>query len=347
MISALALGSLFVSLAGGRSAELQRYRDERPGMGSTFEIVLYAPSEQAAREAFDAAYDRIAALNRIFSDYDAESEAGRLSRSAPMAAPVTVSAEMARVLECAQQTGQRSEGVFDVTIGPLSRLWRRARAQKRLPTSARLQEALASTGWQHLRFDPVRRTVQLTAPGMRLDFGGIAKGFANDEALAVLRDRGLPHALVNGGGDLALGAPPPDQPGWRIGIAPLQENAPPSLRMHVSQCGVATSGDAFQSVEIDGRLYSHIVDPRTGLGLSHRSSVTVIARDGVTADALATAVSVLGPDRGLPLIDQTPGAAGMIVSVEGQEVKTYRSARSNAWEILPVEAFPDRGQARE
>ncbi len=134
-------------------------------------------------------------------------------------------------------------------------------------------------------------------------------------------------ALVDAGGDVAIGVKPPGKPGWRIGVAPLQADGPPSRYLHLAECGIATSGDAWQFVEIGGRRYSHILDPRTGLGLSTRSSVTVIAADATAADGLASAVSVLGPQQGLSLIERFQGAAALVVQSNGQRVQSWKSCR--------------------
>jgi FAD:protein FMN transferase len=328
------------SLATADGQRLQRFRELRPGMGSTFEIILYAPDEQTARRGFDAAFARIEQLNGVFSDYDSQSEAGRLSHASPMSEAVPVSDEMFAVLDYSARLSRATDGAFDITVGPISRLWRRARRQRQLPAAERLQQTLASVGYQHVELDAAGRKARLTAPGMRLDFGGVAVGFAVDEALQVLKQLGLTRVLVNGSGDMALGDPPPGESGWRIGVAPLEPNQPPSRLLRLAHCGVSTSGDAWQYVEIDGRRYSHIVDPRTGLGLTTRSSVTVIAADGMAADGLATAVSVLAPERGLELIERTCGAACLIVRVEDEQSQTIESPAWRKHEI-PFPPRPD------
>jgi thiamine biosynthesis lipoprotein len=307
------------------SGRLQRFQEVRPAMGSTFEIIVYAADEGTARRGLDAAFARIEKLNAIFSDYESESEASRLSRAAPMQTPVTVSSEMWTVLDASLRFSEQTDGAFDVTVGPVTKLWRRARRQKQLPTEERLREALSSVGFRHVVLDHKAKTVRLATAGMRLDFGGVVKGFAADEALKLLREQGISRALVNASGNMTLGHPPPDQEGWRIGVAPLQPEDPPTRILLLSNCGVATSGDAWQSVEIGGQRYSHIVDPQTGLGLTDRSSVTVVARDGMTADVLATAVCVLGPTKGIDLIDRTSDAACLMVRQEGERVQTYQS----------------------
>jgi thiamine biosynthesis lipoprotein len=261
------------------------------------------------------------------SDYDPESELSRLSRSSPMTCGVRVSEDLWRVLTKSQALSERSEGAFDVTVGPLSKLWRRARRQRKRPSPERLEAARAAVGYRHLRLDPRRRAVQLVRPNMRLDLGGIAKGYAADEALAALRRMGLPRALINAGGDIAAGDPPPGRTMWKIGVAPLERDAAPSHHIGVANGAVATSGDAWQFVEINGARYSHIIDPRTGEGLTTLSSVTVVAPDCATADSLASAVSVLGPDEGLALVEETPCAAALFVAAAREGFRVHESRR--------------------
>jgi FAD:protein FMN transferase len=329
-----------VAVSAADDEQLQRFREMRPGMGSTFEIILYAPDEQTAQRGLAAAFARIEQLNGVFSDYDSQSEAGRLSRASPMAEALPVSDDMFAVLDYSARLSRATDGAFDITVGPISRLWRRARRQKQLPAAERLQETLASVGYEHLELDAAGRKARLSASGMRLDFGGVAVGFAVDEALKILQRQGLTRVLVNGSGDMALGDPPPGETGWRIGVAPLEPDHPPSRLLRLAHCGVSTSGDAWQYVEIDGRRYSHIVDPQTGLGLTTRSSVTVIASDGMAADALATAVSVLDTERGLALIERTCGAACLIVRVEDEKPQTIESRGWKEHEI-PIPSRPD------
>lgn len=333
MLITLLLTTAFLISGAPADDHLQRYRESRPGMGSTFEIIVYAPDEQTARRGLDAAFARIGQLNQVFSDYESESEACRLSHAAPMPEGVPVSAEMFTVLDYSVQLSRQTDGAFDVTVGPVSRLWRRARRQKQLPAPARLREAMAGVGYQHLQLDAAGRKARLAAPGMRLDFGAVAVGFAVDEALAVLKQHGLSRVLVNGSGDMAIGDPPPGETGWRVGVAPLEPDQPPSRLLRLAHCGISTSGDAWQYVEIDGRRYSHIVDPRTGVGLTQRSSVTVIAPNGMAADGLATAVSVLGAEKGLALIERTCGAACLMVCIENEKPQLHETSGWKKHEI--------------
>ncbi|MDD4270347.1 MAG: FAD:protein FMN transferase [Pirellulaceae bacterium] len=295
------------------SGEESRFEFSGIEMAVPVRMVLYAPSEEAALAASQAALARIRELNGIMSDYDPASEVRRLSASSGSGEEFPVSADLWNVLSRANEISIASGGAFDVTIGPVVRLWRRARRQGELPTPERIQQQLASVGFQAIEMRQPGRRVLLTRPGMWIDLGGIAKGYAIDEALKVLRTHRVSSALVDAGGDIGLGDAPPDRDGWVIGVAPLDRDAEPSLFLSLSNVSVATSGDSWQFVEIGGRRYSHLVDPCTGLGLTDHSSVTVIARDATTADALASAASVLGPERGRELVDSIAGAAALIV----------------------------------
>lgn len=329
MIATLLIGALGVGgcrTAPPEPAHLERFEYTEPQMGVPFRIVMYAPDRAGADAAARAAFDRISALNAILSDYEYDSELSRLSRTAGSGEAIAVSAELWTVLERAQDLARRSDGAFDVTVGPVVSLWRKARRDQALPEPRRLQAALAATGWRHLELDPPRRTARLVAPRMRLDLGGIAKGYAVDEALRVLGGRGIRRALVSGGGDLAVSDPPPGRAGWRIEVPPLDApNAPEACHVLLRNEALATSGDVFQFVEIGGVRYSHIVDPATGLGLTDHSQITVIARDGLTADSLSTALSVRGPGR-VSALARHHRAAYRLMRCPGNRVELHENA---------------------
>ncbi|MGP0069848.1 MAG: FAD:protein FMN transferase [Isosphaeraceae bacterium] len=306
---------------------LSRFEFEETHMASPFHLVLYSMDEATARRASRAAFDRIAALNKVLSDYDPESELSRLSQAAG-GPPVRVSADLFDVLERSRRISERSGGAFDVTIAPVGRLWRRARRDGKLPDPARIAELRQLVGYEKMVLDPMARTVRLLRPGMKLDVGGIAKGYAAQAALDVLKAAGVNRALVGGAGDIVVGDPPPDADGWRIAIAPLdpkQGDRPPTLLL--KNAAVSTAGDAERFVIIDGHRYSHIINPATGLGHEDRAAVTVVAPDGATADALETTAYLLGPDRGLKLVNETPGASAIFFRLTPQGIKTFESSR--------------------
>jgi len=305
-----------------------RYEYQQPQMGLPFRIVLYARDPVEAEAAANAAFHRIEELNDILSDYDEESELSKLSRSSGQGREVRVSYDLWKVLERAQALAVRSDGAFDVTVGPYVNLWRKARRERKMPDPARIAQARLAVGYRHVRLNSKYHTVQLLAPDMRLDLGGIAKGYAVDEALKVLRCIGISRALVAGGGDMAVGDPPPGKSGWRIELSPLDTtNAPPARFIRLSHAAIATSGDLFQRLEIDGQRYSHIVDPHTGVGLTDHSLVSVIARDCITADSLTKVVSVLGPEKGIQFIENTPRVAARVVRQPTDKIEARESRR--------------------
>lgn len=258
-------------------------------MGMEARIVLHATDSAAGERAAAGAFARIAELDRTLSDYRADSELMRLGASSG-GPPVRVSHDLFEVLERALALARETGGAFDPTAGPLVRLWRDARRAGRTPDPGDLREASARVGWGHVRLDTAARTVRLDLSGMALDLGAIAKGYAVDEALAVLRDRGVHRALVELGGEIAVGLPPPGRAGWRVEVVDAE---PGQRRLLLREAAVSSSGDTEQFVVADGARHSHVLDPRTGRALTHGVTATVVAPDAFTADALATAVTVL------------------------------------------------------
>jgi thiamine biosynthesis lipoprotein len=317
----IGLAALFTTLTAiGLCADppLERFEFSEPHMGTLFRIVLFAPNGGAAKKAAKEAFARIAELDGIMSDYRPASELMQLCKKAG-GDPVKVSADLFAVLARAQEISKRSGGAFDVTVGPIVRLWRKARRTRQLPSTADLKRALALVGYEKIRLDTQKRTVQLLVMGMLLDLGGIAKGYAADAALEVLRRHGIRQALIAAGGDIRVGDAPPGKKGWKIGIAPLKNpDDPPEQFIWLTDAAVSTSGDSRQFVEIAGKRYSHIVDPKTGMGLVGRRSATVIAHP--IADGLATTCCVLGPEKFLKFIDAMPGTAAMYVYEKDEKI---------------------------
>lgn len=320
----LPLFALLTAASAVYSADPKRFEFEEPHMGTKFRIVLYAPDQATADKAAKAAFARVAELNRLMSDYIPESELMRLCKKseAKPAGPVKVSDDLFFVLAKAQEVSELSEGTFDVTIGPVVRLWRQARKDRQLPDAEERAAALKRVGYKHMVLDPKEKTVDLKISGMLLDLGGIAKGYAADEALKVIAQNGITSALVAASGDIAVSAPPPGKPGWRIDIAALP-GAKRTRQLLLKDMAVSTSGDAEQFVEIAGTRYSHIVDPRTGLGLTGRRSVTVVAPRGIQSDSLTKMASILPPDEAIRKIESIDGAATLIVvkKEKGEDVQ--------------------------
>ena len=300
---------------------LQRFDYAEPHMGVPFRISVYARDQRAANNATTAAFKRIAALNDVFSDYSTTSEVTRL-RQYRVGEPVAVSNDLAKLLGRSLSFSKRTRGAFDVTVGPLVRQWRRTQRRKQLPQADTLQTAKSRSGHQRLQLTGTE--LRFNVDGMRLDFGAIAKGFACDEAITVLTKHGIASALVDGGGDICLSAAPPGKTGWRIQIEPEKPGEPAPLLV-LKNCAVATSGDRYRFVEINGKRYSHIVDPRTGLGLTSRLTVTIVAPNATDADAVASAVSVLGVKDGVKFVESVKGLEGMVRDYSANEPRSRSS----------------------
>ena len=270
-------------------------------MGTLMRITLYASNRQSAATAFRAAFDRIHQLDEILSDYKPDSELNTICRTA-VGHNIKVSEDLYRVLAASEHVAEDSDGAFDITLGPVIRLWRTARRQHELPSLEALQEAGSRCGYRKLHLNDKEHSVLLDQTGMQLDVGGIAKGYAADEALAVLTAFGIHSALVAASGDLAFSDAPPGTRGWRIGL-------PSSDVLELSNGAVSTSGDTEQHLDSNGKRYSHVIDPATKMGLTSGMIVTVTARRCIDADALSTAISVLGAEKGRKLIRKYRGTS--------------------------------------
>ena len=279
-------------------------------MGMPVRIRMYAASSDEARQAAIAAFARIAVLDRMMSDYRPDSELRQLS--AARGAWQNVSPELYDVLERAVEIARATDGAFDPTVGPLVLLWREARQTARMPDASAIARAREAVGWQRIAFDRSRRAVRLGHPGMRVDLGGIAKGYILDDAVRTLRGAGVRRALIEAGGDIVVGNAPPDRDGWRIDVTGADSEFA-ARAAALTNAALATSGPTAQFVEIDGVRYSHVVDPRTGMGLTNHVTAHVIAPDGTTADALATALTIV-PEASVPgILSRFPGARAAVV----------------------------------
>ena len=314
---------------------LQKFVFEKAEMGVPFRITLYAENEDAAKHAADDGFARVAALNHIFSDYEYDSELTQLSRTSGQGRAVKVSDELWTVLARAQVLAERTDGAFDVTCGPLTSMWRRARRKQELPTADLVAEMTSRVGWKKMQLDEKAHTVELTAPDMRLDVGSIAKGYACDEALKVLRNEGCPRAMVAGSGDISAGDPPPGREGWRIEVVGLDlddvASAPAPVVIEIANAAIATSGDRNQRLDANGKRFSHILDPRTGKPLMDHALVSVIAKDGLTA-GISTACSVIGPREALKLATEWK-AAIRIQRMPGDKVEITESRDWARWVV--------------
>jgi len=284
-------------------AQPKLYEAVEPHMGTLFKIQLYANRPEDARVAFALAFARIAQLDNTLSDYNPSSELSRVCRTA-VRKPVRVSDELYTVLQASQDLAYQTDGAFDITVGPLTRLWREARKTAQVPDASAIAAAKAKTGYRKLHLDGVTHQMLLDEREMRLDVGGIAKGYAADQALALIGMRGIRSALVAASGDLAFSDPPPGKKGWSIAL-------PSGKTLLLRNAAVSTSGDTEQHLDAGGKRYSHILNPGTGQALTSAGIVTVIAPKGIEADALATMLDVIGEERGMRYLKDRKGVSAI------------------------------------
>jgi thiamine biosynthesis lipoprotein len=328
MLVILAVGPSLILLPSDLSApgpQLKRYEFSLPRMGTIFRIELYSPDDASAAKAADAAFARAEELEQIMSDFREDSELMRLARQgAP--APFPVSNDLYDVLAKSIRISELSHGAFDVTVGPLVELWRKAGKTGRFPDTSQLAQAKALVDYRNIELDAARRTVFLKRAGMKLDLGAIGKGYAADQMLAILQSRGIRQAMVVAGGEVALGAPPPGKAGWKVAIdTPDSGTGNPPCILSLHDAAASTSGDSKQFVEISGRRYSHVIDPSTGVALEGMASTTVLAKDATTTDALGTALSIIPVADGIRLAESLPGVAVYMVRQAGNGFTRYAS----------------------
>jgi thiamine biosynthesis lipoprotein len=262
---------------------MQRFTFSQLHMGVEVRFTLFAASLAVAERAGRAGFERFSQLDSIMSDYQQKSDLNELCRSAP-GYPTFVTRDLFRVLTYAQDISRRTDGVFDITIGPFVRLWRESRRAKRLPSPEELSAARGKVGYQQLLLDPVHQIVTLKQPGMVLDLGGIAKGDACDQAMLEMKRNGVFSAFIEAGGDMVCSQAPPGTKGWKVLVQGKQ--------MLLKNCAISTSGTSAQFVEIGGKSYAHIVNPKTGLGLNSVEEVSVIGPSGLETDPVATALCI-------------------------------------------------------
>ena len=307
MRSFLTATSILLSLSLAAMGE--KFSFQRELMSTRFTIVCYTDDQATAQKAAEAAFAIGEKMNAVASDYLPESELNQLA-SKPIDTPVALSQLLLDLLEYSHQLAEKTQGAFDPTLGPLTKLWRETRNNKRLPDTETLQAARATVGWKHFTLDKKSSSITLLHKNMAFDLGGIAKGYAADLMLESMIAAGLPQSMITAGGDVRLGNPPPGRDGWNVAVQTFDLEKRDEI-LTLSNCAVSTSGDLHQSVEIDGVKYSHILDPKTGLGLTKRIAATVVADTAKLSDAIATAACVMGE-----------GSAGDLKKIPGvREVK--------------------------
>ena len=307
-------------------AQSNRFTFRRGLMGTQFKVILYTSDSLSAQKTYQAVSARMDSLNQIMSDYLDGSEINRLSASSGSGQWMPVSKELFAVLSKAVTIARTSGGRYDPTIGPLSQLWRRAVRRNQFPSAKERKQARKAVGYQHIQFDSNKQAIRLNRPDMRLDVGGIGQGFAIDEALLVIRQFPVQAALLDIGGDILAYNTPPQQSGWRIDVGSGKSGDTDTLTVNLLNAAITTSGDTYRFLNYRGRRYSHIMNPRSGLGLRHFVRATVMAPEGYQADALTKVFSVAGWQKSRRLLRRFPGAELYIVENKKGKIRSWQSA---------------------
>lgn len=274
----------------------ERYQFEAEKLGTTLYLTLYARDASKAEAAAESCFALVDSLNQILSDYDPSSEIRQLCRDYVVGVPNPVSGPLSDITQKSIWISMQTDGAFDVTIGALSKLWREQLSRQQIPRKRVLRKTGKAVGYQQIALDTSRNELHFKRPQMNLDFGGIGKGYIGDKMGEMLKTQGITSFLLDMGGDLICGDPPPGKDHWSITIPWIDKT------MQISNCAVATSGPDYQFFVHKGKRYAHIIDPATGWGVEDIFSTTIIAKTGWMADAFASACAIMPPETSLQIL---------------------------------------------
>jgi len=309
LVAMLLIPSIEGATPAARVAE--ESRQYRYVMGTSVQVEAFGGDAVTRQSAIDEAFAAFDEVDRLMSNYRDDSELSLINRSAASVA-VGVSDPMFGVLDAARRVSAASSGAFDITVGPLVRLWGFHDKKPHIPSAAELASVRPLVDHRNVLLDAEHRTVRFARPGMELDLGGIAKGFAVEIAADVLRRRGLSGFIDAGGNQYLLGTPPGKRR-WSVGIKNPDVRGQVIGVVETGEVSVSTSADSYNYLIADGRTYGHILDPRTLQPAGEALSVTIFSRDGTLADAMSKAVFVLGPSAGIALVDSVPDMSAVVV----------------------------------
>jgi len=299
-------------------------------MGTFAKVLVVAKNRQTALKSIDDAFSQLAHVEKLMSVHLEDSEIARINNLAAQQ-PVEVSNSTFTVLKKSVELSRLTNGAFDITVGPLIDLWKSAADANQLPTDNQLAEIKSLTGYEKLILNPDDNTVQFAKEGMKIDLGGIAKGYAIDKAVEAIKTAGATGALVDVGGDIrCFGQPTGTKKHWLIGLQnpDLKNSDVPLMKLKLTDSAVATSGNYQRFYNVQGQTQSHIINTATGKGSDTLASVTIIAAGAIGADALATAVSVLGAEKGLKLIESITDTEAILISTAPDyKITTTKNAK--------------------
>ena len=312
------------ALLGQDNVTLKKITWQYQAMGTSFQISCYTKDSVNAKRAFKSALVITDSLNHIFSDYDPGSEINKLTKRIRKNKWVPVSNALFDVIKRGEEASRVTNGAFDITIGRLTRMYRKYFRIKKLPPDKKIKRNLKKVGFRFLEIDSLNKKVKITRKGLKLDLGGIAKGYTADRIYHTFQKMGINTVLVDAGGDLTIGSAPPDKKGWNISLMDMYGK---ELILSLANCGIATSGSTYRYFIWQGEKYTHIVDPRTGYPVKGNKLSTVIAKNGISADCLASAFFVLNTDQSIEIAENTMGVEAQIMELCEHSVKTFKTSQ--------------------
>ena len=292
-------------------------------MGSSFELIAVDENESLALQRLREGVAEIQRIETLLTEFSDDSQTALLNKYAGEK-PVKVDSEVYELVQRCLALSALTQGAFDITAGALKALYNFKQREPRIPTATVLKDTLSVVGHRSIRLE--KDTVFLSKKGMRIGFGAIGKGYAADRVRTLWKGLGVRSGVINASGDLTAWGLQPDGKPWRVGIADPRDPARILLWLPVDDAAIATSGNYEQYFEIDGVRYSHNIDPRTGVPVSGIKSVTIVSHSAELSDALATAVTVMGTDAGLHLIEQMPEVHGIIIDEKDRLLSTKNIA---------------------
>ncbi len=302
--------------------EEQKIVQTRQMMGTWAEITVYSQDAKLANRAIESALDAMIEVDSLMSAYKQNSEISDINRQTGQKA-VSVSPKTFFIVKSAIHYSEISDGAFDITISPLIHSWGFFRKQGHIPPKEEINQKRALVNYRLIELDSKHNRIKLLKNGMTLDLGGIAKGYAVDQAIEKLQAAKVENVLVNLSGNMYAMGHPRDKDAWRIAIRHPRQKESLLGVLELQEESIATSGDYEKFFIHDGKKYSHIINPHTGYPVLGIASVTIVAKTAMEADALSTAVFVLGPEKGLQLIESKDGVEGIIVKVDKKEELSF------------------------
>lgn len=310
--ASLALALCLAGAAAGVRAEW--ILRETPIMGTRCAVEIWSPDRARGEALIEQVFEEMRRVDRLMSHYKPDSQLSQINARAARE-PVRVDPELYRLIQASLDVSRRTDGAFDITYASVG--YRYDFRARRRPDAGTIASELPGIDWRHVELSPADFSVRFTRPGTRIDLGGIAKGYAVDRGIAILRAGGIERAMVNAGGDTRILGDRFDKP-WMVGIRNPDDARGVALRVPLSDAAISTSGDYERYFDEGGVRYHHIIDPKTGDSARRVRSATVIGPDATQTDALSTTVFVMGPEAGIALIDGMPGFDAIVITPQGK-----------------------------